>query len=117
MVASSFKLLILTGCGQGFQLDSFHVDQPPTRAAWMTGHSNRVGVWHTVQGRNLLRSREVTMADIFSDNVLATGIFGKWHLGDTYPFRPEEGLVHRLSWRGLVKLQTIGAMIISTILI
>ena len=79
--------------GQGLQLDNFHVDPTcaPTRAAWMTGrYSNRVGVWHTVQGRNLLRSREVTMADIFSDNGYATGIFGKWHLGDTYPFRPED---------------------------
>ena len=60
------------------------------------------------------------MADIFSDNGYATGIFGKWHLGDTYPFRPEDRGFNTPSIMAraeLVKLQTIGAMIISTILI
>ena len=86
--------------GQGLQLDNFHVDPTcaPTRAAWMTGrYSNRVGVWHTVQGRNLLRSREVTMADIFSDNGYATGIFGKWHLCLLYTSpSPRDGLLSRM---------------------
>ncbi len=78
---------------QGTLLDNFHVDPTcaPTRAALMTGrYSDRVGVWHTVQGRSMLRRREVTMADIFADNGYATGIFGKWHLGDCYPYRPED---------------------------
>ena len=57
----------------------------------MTGrYSDRVGVWHTVQGRNMLRRRETTMADIFGGNGYATGLFGKWHLGDCYPYRPED---------------------------
>ncbi len=74
-------------------LDNFHVDPTcaPTRSALMTGrYSGRVGVWHTVQGRNMLRKREVTMADVFSENGYATGLFGKWHLGDVYPYRPED---------------------------
>ena len=74
-------------------LDNFHVDPTcaPTRAALMTGrYSARCGVWHTVQGRNMLRSREITMANIFQDNKYSTGIFGKWHLGDNYPYRPED---------------------------
>nr|WP_299073699.1 arylsulfatase [uncultured Allomuricauda sp.] len=63
----------------------------PTRAALLTGHhSNRTGVWHTVNGRSLLLERETTMADIFKENGYATGIFGKWHLGDNYPFRPQD---------------------------
>lgn len=72
----------------------------PTRAAILTGHhSNRAGVWHTVNGRSLILERETTMAQIFKENGYATGIFGKWHLGDNYPFRPqdkgfEEVLVH-----------------------
>ncbi|WP_139955788.1 arylsulfatase [Flavicella sediminum] len=72
----------------------------PTRAALMTGHhSNRTGVWHTVNGRSLILERETTMAQVFKDNGYSTGIFGKWHLGDNYPFRPqdkgfEEVLVH-----------------------
>ncbi|MGJ8653408.1 MAG: arylsulfatase [Opitutaceae bacterium] len=78
---------------QGTLLNDFHVDPTcaPTRSALMTGrYSNRVGVWHTVQGRNMLRRREVTMANIFTDNGYATGLFGKWHLGDVYPYRPED---------------------------
>jgi arylsulfatase A-like enzyme len=78
---------------QSTLLDNFHVDPTcaPTRSALMTGrYSDRVGVWHTVQGRSMLRRREVTMADIFKDNGYATGLFGKWHLGDCYPFRPED---------------------------
>lgn len=63
----------------------------PTRAAIMTGHhSNRTGVWHTVNGRSLILERETTMAQIFKDNGYSTGIFGKWHLGDNYPFRPQD---------------------------
>ncbi|MCL4111147.1 UNVERIFIED_CONTAM: hypothetical protein GTU68_038489 [Idotea baltica] len=63
----------------------------PTRAALLTGHhSNRTGVWHTVNGRSLILERETTMAEIFKDNGYRTGIFGKWHLGDNYPFRPQD---------------------------
>lgn len=78
---------------EGTLLNNFHVDPTcaPTRSALMTGrYSNRVGVWHTVQGRNMLRRRETTMADVFAANGYATGLFGKWHLGDTYPYRPED---------------------------
>ena len=72
----------------------------PTRAAVLTGHhSNRTGVWHTVNGRSLILERETTMPQVFKENGYSTAIFGKWHLGDNYPFRPqdkgfEEVLVH-----------------------
>lgn len=78
---------------QGTLLNNFHVDPTcaPTRSALMTGrYSNRVGVWHTVQGRSMLRTRETTMANVFAANGYATGMFGKWHLGDCYPYRPED---------------------------
>jgi len=78
---------------QSTLLNNFHVDPTcaPTRSALMTGrYSDRVGVWHTVQGRSMLRRRETTMADIFGANGYATGMFGKWHLGDCYPYRPED---------------------------
>ncbi|HPQ48260.1 MAG TPA: arylsulfatase [Clostridia bacterium] len=61
----------------------------PTRAGLMTGHyANSTGVWHTFSGRSLLRENEWTIADALSESGYMTGIFGKWHLGDTYPYRP-----------------------------
>jgi len=87
---------------QSVRLTDFHVSPTcsPTRAALMTGrYCNRTGVWHTIMGRSLLRADEVTMADVFSAAGYRTAIFGKWHLGDNYPFRPQdrgfdEALVH-----------------------
>ncbi|MHC4691923.1 MAG: arylsulfatase [Planctomycetota bacterium] len=78
---------------QSVRLTDFHVDPTcsPTRSALMTGHySTRTGVWHTIMGRSLLGKHEVTMADVFSASGYRTGIFGKWHLGDNYPFRPQD---------------------------
>ncbi|VGO14502.1 Arylsulfatase [Pontiella desulfatans] len=78
---------------QSTMLCNYHVDPTcaPTRSALMTGrYSDRVGVWHTIQGRNMLREREITMADVFGKNGYATGMFGKWHLGDNFPYRPED---------------------------
>ncbi|MBC8468935.1 MAG: arylsulfatase [Planctomycetes bacterium] len=78
---------------QSIRLTDFHVGPTcsPTRAALMTGHyCNRTGVWHTIMGRSLLRKDEVTIADVFSASGYRTAIFGKWHLGDNYPFRPQD---------------------------
>ena len=75
------------------RLTDFHVDPTcsPTRSALMTGHySSRTGVWHTIMGRSLLRRDEVTIADVFSASEYRTAIFGKWHLGDNYPYRPQD---------------------------
>ena len=84
------------------RLTNFHVGPTcaPTRAGIMTGrYCNCTGVWHTIGGRSLLRNDETTMADIFRANGYRTGMFGKWHLGDNYPFRPhnrgfDESLYH-----------------------
>lgn len=75
------------------RLTNFHVDPTcaPTRAALLTGrYSSRVGVWHTIAGRSLLRPGESTLAEIFAAAGYRTGIFGKWHLGDNHPLRPQD---------------------------
>lgn len=58
----------------------------------MTGHwCNSTGVWHTIGGRSLLRKQEYTLPQALGDEFgYATGIFGKWHLGDEYPYRPQD---------------------------
>lgn len=76
---------------QSIRLTNFHTDPTcaETRSALMTGrYSCRVGVWHTIAGRSILRRDEKIMPQFFKDAGYATGIFGKWHLGDQYPFRP-----------------------------
>lgn len=76
---------------EGVSFTNFHVDSycTPTRSALMTGrYSHRVGGWGTINGRNMLRDEEVTMADVFHHNGYRTGQFGKWHLGTNYPYRP-----------------------------
>ena len=65
----------------------------------MTGRFNDVvGVWHTIYGRNQLRQDEITMADVFKANGYATGMFFKWHLGDNYPFRPQDRGFEYVAW-------------------
>ncbi len=73
----------------------------PTRASLMTGRYNyRTRVVDTWVGRSMMEPDEVTIAETLRDAGYATGIFGKWHLGDCYPMRPsdqgfDESLVHR----------------------
>ncbi len=63
----------------------------PTRSGLMTGHyANSTGVWHTIGGRSLLRKNEWTLASALQESGYRTAIFGKWHLGDASPYRPQD---------------------------
>ncbi len=76
---------------QSVRLTDFHVGTTcsPSRASLLTGRSvNSGGVWHTIAGREILRQNEQTLAEVFQANGWNTGIFGKWHLGEGYPFSP-----------------------------
>jgi len=78
---------------QGVNLTNYHVGTTctPTRAGLLTGRNcNRNGAWHTIMGASTLNKDEVTFGDIFKANGYKTGMFGKWHLGDTHPFMPHE---------------------------
>ncbi len=78
---------------EGVRFNNFHVGTTctPTRGGLLTGrNANRNGTWHTIGGCSILNEREVTLADVFKENGYATAMFGKWHLGDNYPFRPHD---------------------------
>ena len=74
---------------EGFQFTNFNVEAEctPSRSALMTGRygirtrqrkdADPVGVWYGIT------KGEITLAEMLSDSGYSTGIFGKWHLGDT----------------------------------
>lgn len=77
----------------GVVFDQFYA-QPvcsPTRAALMTGrHAMRLGIQDTQGGNAILAPDEVTIAEALRPGGYRTGLFGKWHLGDNAPARPQD---------------------------
>lgn len=72
----------------------------PTRAALLTGrHEFRSGISHTIYERERLDLHATTLPEVLRAAGYATGIFGKWHLGDEPDYRPdrrgfEETFIH-----------------------
>ena len=83
----------------------FHVAPmcTPTRGELLTGQQAfRNGAVYVCQGKSMIRRGIPTAADMFKAGGYATGHFGKWHLGDNYPYRPQdrgfEETVHHGAW-------------------
>ena len=90
---------------ESVRLEDFHVAPmcTPTRSQLLTGQDAlRNGATFVCMGRSLLDPSLPTMADIFSANGYRTGHFGKWHLGDNYPYRPQDRgfdtTIHHPAW-------------------
>jgi len=87
---------------ESIRFNQFYVSPvcAPTRASLMTGrYSLRTGVRDTYNGGAMMATEEITVAEMLKDAGYQTGLFGKWHLGDNYPFRPgdqgfDESLIH-----------------------
>ena len=90
---------------QSIRLTDFHVAPmcTPTRGELLTGRDALDnGASCVCSGRTFIRRGIPTMAEVFAAGGYRTGIFGKWHLGDNYPHRPQdrgfqEALYH-LGW-------------------
>jgi arylsulfatase A-like enzyme len=76
---------------QAARFTDFHVSPTcaPTRSALLTGrHEFKNGVTHTIQERERLTLQAFTVAQLLKSAGYATGIFGKWHLGDEAEYQP-----------------------------
>ena len=58
------------------------------------------GAFCVCSGHEFIRPEVPTMAEIFASGGYRTGLFGKWHLGDNYPYRPQD--------RGFEEVLTFG---------
>lgn len=79
--------------GQSVEFTRYYVSPvcAPTRACLLTGRYNhRTGAIDTYLGRAMMHNDEVTLAEMLKAAGYHTGIFGKWHLGDNYPMRPQD---------------------------
>jgi arylsulfatase len=80
----------------------FHVSPTcaPCRSALLTGrHEFKNGVTHTILERERMTLKATTLAQVMKSAGYATGIFGKWHLGDEAEYQPgrrgfDESFIH-----------------------
>ena len=80
---------------EGVDFGNFHAPPfcSPSRAAMLTGrYAMRSGIHNTIGGVSILHRDEKTVADHLKKAGYRTGVFGKWHLGYSYPYLPQ--------WRG-----------------
>jgi arylsulfatase len=88
---------------QSVRFTDFHVAPmcSPTRGQLMTGmDAMRNGATAVCQGRSMVRNDIKIMPQFFAESGYATGMFGKWHLGDSYPYLPNfRGFQETISFR------------------
>ena len=86
---------------QSVWLKNFYVSPvcSPTRSSLLTGLYNyRTGIVDTFLGRSLMRPDVKTLPEYLVAAGYRTGLFGKWHLGDNYPLRPEDRGFQETLW-------------------
>jgi len=87
--------------GESVRFTDFHSSPmcTPTRAQLMTGRDALyTRAMNVSSGRTLLRRDIPTVAEAFQAGGYGTGIFGKWHLGDNYPYRPQDRGFQETLW-------------------
>ena len=78
---------------EGLRFENYRIAGRCTssRSALMTGRYHaRNGAMGTGGAWGDTRENLTTLGHLFSQNGYRTALFGKWHMGDTYPLRPED---------------------------
>ena len=78
---------------QSVEFTNFHAPPfcSPSRAVILTGrYAMRSGVFTTIAGRSILHKDEKTLPQFLKPHGYHSAIFGKWHLGFSYPYRPQD---------------------------
>lgn len=96
--------------GESIRFTDFHVAPvcSPTRGQLLTGRDAYAnGARLTRRGLDMIWPHVPTMADIFRKSGYRTGLFGKWHLGSSYPHRPndrgfDEAIHHQGGMTGII---------------
>ncbi len=100
---------------ESVRLTDFHCAPmcSPTRGQLLTGLAGlRNGATSVTAGRTFVRPGLPMMPELFAKGGYKTGLFGKWHLGDTFPNRPtdrgfQEAAYH-LGWGMLQSTPEVG---------
>ncbi|MBE0657087.1 MAG: arylsulfatase [Bryobacteraceae bacterium] len=77
--------------GESVRFTDFHVAPmcTPTRGELLTGvDALRNRATSVTAGRAVVRRDIPIMSDYFAQSGYSTGLFGKWHVGDNFPYRP-----------------------------
>jgi arylsulfatase A-like enzyme len=56
------------------------------------------GAMNVSSGRSMIRRGIATMAEVFAASGYRTALFGKWHFGDVYPYRPQDRGFQKAIW-------------------
>ncbi|HIL71164.1 MAG TPA: hypothetical protein EYG38_15115 [Verrucomicrobia bacterium] len=78
---------------EGVDFLNFHAAPfcSPSRASLLTGrYAMRAGIHNTIGGVSILHQNEITIADYLGKNGYQTAVFGKWHLGMSHPYLPQQ---------------------------
>jgi arylsulfatase A-like enzyme len=76
---------------EGVVFDHFYASPfcSPSRVEMLTGkYALKMGVHNTIGGVSIIPTGEILLPGYLKEKGYTSGVFGKWHLGNEYPYNP-----------------------------